>query len=477
MEALDLEPEHTIFACCPTCFALYPPTSGTSSNAYPTHCTHQPHPDGPVCNDLLMKAGQGENGASVPIKTFALQSLSAWIGQLLSRPGIESVLEKGWRRPSQGWSSDIMEATGIREFLGPDGRTPFSVQPDGSLHLVFSLFIDWFNPYGNKAAGKSHSVGAIYMACLNLPENLRYRPENIYLAGLIPGPREPSLEQINHFLKVLVDQLEMLWSPGLYVARTANKRFGRLVRGAVIPLVCDLPALRKVAGFSGHASKNFCSFCRAQKESLNVLSRNQWPRRTWQEHVRIARQWKDAPTAKERDSIYEKEGIRWSELLRLPYWDPTRYALVDGMHNLLLGAIRYHCREVLGIDTRGKPSEGQTLTMHTTQEQSHWLEEAVKAMRAGRKSRLSAVRKGYLVAIAELNNVEPQDGSTVKKAYVEALIARVSLILSLSRPLSLTNFTSSKAIPTLSICLRFLKSLRPISGLSRGLRIGKMSSF
>ncbi|KAI0089954.1 hypothetical protein BDY19DRAFT_888596 [Irpex rosettiformis] len=94
------------------------------------------------------------------------------------------------------------------------------------------------------------------------------------------------------------------------------------------------------------------------------------------------------------------------------------------MHNLFLGAIRHHCREVLGIDTRGKQSEGQTLTSHTPEEQSNWIQEAVKAIREGRKSRLSAIRKGYIVAIAELNQVEPQDGSTVKKAYVEALISQ-----------------------------------------------------
>ncbi|KAI9061950.1 hypothetical protein FKP32DRAFT_1574908, partial [Trametes sanguinea] len=112
-------------------------------------------------------------------------------------------MKKAWKRPeaaAAGVWSDIMDAPALQNFLGPDGHTPFSTQPNGSLHLVFSLFIDWFNPYGNKQAGKKHSVGAIYMACLNLPPHLRYRPENICLVAIIPGPKEPDVHQLNPLL-------------------------------------------------------------------------------------------------------------------------------------------------------------------------------------------------------------------------------------------------------------------------------------
>ncbi|KAI9069600.1 hypothetical protein FKP32DRAFT_1542396, partial [Trametes sanguinea] len=176
-----------------------------------------------------------------PNKTFVFRKPQSWLAEFLGRPGIEELISQCWeRKPDGPVCSDIMDSPLIRSFIGPDGTTPFSVQREGAIHLVFSLFVDWFNPYGNKKAGKMHSIGAIYLVCLNLPPELRYLPENVYLAGIIPGPKEPNVEQLNSLLKPLVDELLELWDPGVYLLKTALKPAGRLVRAAMIPLVCDL---------------------------------------------------------------------------------------------------------------------------------------------------------------------------------------------------------------------------------------------
>lgn len=47
----------------------------------------------------------------------------------------------------------------------------------------------------------------IVMACLNIPSKLRYKPENLYLVGIIPGPDEPALERLNHYMRPLVSDL------------------------------------------------------------------------------------------------------------------------------------------------------------------------------------------------------------------------------------------------------------------------------
>ena len=136
--------------------------------------------------------------------------------------------------------------------------------------------MDGFNPFHAKEAGKKVSIGAIYMVCLNLPPFLRYRLENIFLVGVIPGPSSPSTHQINEILKPLVHDLLVFWDPGVFFSRTFSYPKGRLIRCAVVPLVCDLPAARQMSGFAGHSSSHFCSFCNLRLDDMDNLDMSTW---------------------------------------------------------------------------------------------------------------------------------------------------------------------------------------------------------
>ncbi len=433
MRLLHLDPDIVRYACCPTCFAIYSPDADPlrADDPYPHHCSST-NADGVACGAaLVVEEKQPPKDKHdpprivyKPICVFPYRTLASWLKAFLSRPEIEKLLVDSWARPSSSDAmADIMDAPAIRQFRGPDGKTLFSVEKHGSFHLVFSLFIDWFNPYGNKQAGKSHSIGAIYMACLNLPIQFRYAPENIYLAGIIPGPREPSVDELNHLLCPLVDELVKLWTRGLYLSRTSLRWMGRLIRVAMIPLVCDLPALRKTAGFAGHQADRFCSFCPLLKKDIRNLDRESWPEpRSWAEHVKLAEEWRDADTAA-RDKAFKAHGLRWSELLRLPYWDPTRFAVLDAMHNLFLGELRHHCMDVWGIDIKDKPA-GKSIVPHTPEEQEKNIDKMMAALRKG--SGLDKLRKGYIVTLARLNNVPPHDGDQKKASYIKSLLAWVS---------------------------------------------------
>ena len=114
------------------------------------------------------------------------------------------------------------------------------------------LNVDWFQPFEHS----TYSLGVIYLVILNLPRELRFKIENVLLVGVVPGPKEPK-GSINSFLGPMVKELLELWH-GCYLG---NIPFRRFVRAALLCVSCDVPAVRKVAGFVGHGGLRGCSRC------------------------------------------------------------------------------------------------------------------------------------------------------------------------------------------------------------------------
>ena len=77
-----------------------------------------------------------------------------------------------------------------------------------STHLGLMFNLDWFQMFSSS----THSTGALYGVIMNLPPSERFKPENMLVALIMPGPREASLHQINNYISPFVNQLLDLWN-------------------------------------------------------------------------------------------------------------------------------------------------------------------------------------------------------------------------------------------------------------------------
>ena len=226
---------------------------------------------------------------------------------------------------------------------------PFFPGPTAEGRLIFSLLIDSFNLFHNKTAKQTPSSTGIWLILLNLSPHKHYLPENIFLVGVIPGPYKPEMHQINHYLALVVKDLQESWDPGIFFSRTYHWQEDRTFWAMLVPLVADMPAVRQASGPRAHY---FCTLCDLDIDDLDFMIPNEWLRKE-PHHVReFAAMWKNALSEQYQEQIFEACGIRWSALLDLPYWDPVLCSVVDSMHALDLGLFQHHCRDLFQINIK-----------------------------------------------------------------------------------------------------------------------------
>jgi hypothetical protein len=350
----------TLYAACPACNFTYKPTidNATATTTYPTLCTnriaerHGSH----ICNTPLTES---RNKQVRPIKPYLVPSFTDYLARLVSDPEIEQLCDKACDDamlslddPLDADISNIFQARFMKTFEGPTPGKLF-IDRGTKMRLAFIMHTDFFNPSGTRKRGNHDSIGVLYLACLNLPVEIRYLPENMFLA-IIPGPREPQTAEISHYLRPVIDECVAAWKPGLHLSKTpSSPTMGRDVEVGIVISVNDLPAARKVSGTAAHGSDFYCTVCNGfGRGNLYNTDFNTWISWDVDDMRRQAEAWRDAETLKEKDAIFDKHGVRWSELWRLSYWNPGRMLVIDSMHCILLGLVYYHCRYVLGIDAK-----------------------------------------------------------------------------------------------------------------------------
>ena len=181
---------------------------------------------------------------------------------------------------------------------------------------------------------------------MNLSRHERFKSENVILAVIIPDPSEPP-RNINTYLSPLVDELLILWNDGIMVRHSSSQIIPERFRAALLCVACDIPASRKVCGFTGHQSRMGCNKCTKAFGVGGVGIPNDYlgfencPSRNTTEHRRMIEEVLAQTTQEARNAKESLYGVRYSELHRLPYFDCVRFTVVDHMHNLFLGTAKH----------------------------------------------------------------------------------------------------------------------------------------
>ncbi|KAH6885514.1 hypothetical protein BKA70DRAFT_1028600, partial [Coprinopsis sp. MPI-PUGE-AT-0042] len=148
----------------------------------------------------------------------------------------------------------------------------------------------------------------------------------------------------------LVKTLKVCYHTGTWHTATPTHPEGIRSREAVIPSINDLPGANKVICAAGHSAKIFCAKCHITKDKINTTDPNLFPMRTNESYRESALAYRNATTVKERKKLVKANGIRYTVLLELDYWDPVKNVVPDGMHTLFLGVVRHHFMKVIGTN-------------------------------------------------------------------------------------------------------------------------------
>jgi hypothetical protein len=141
---------------------------------------------------------------------------------LSSRPRPSSVCLAPRPHPCSG-SRDLA----IAAVRCPPVKYPNAGFIEAGARTFIAIFRNSFNPFHMKEAKQTVSSTAIWLVVLNLSTHLLV-PENVFLAGIIPGPKKSSLSDINHSVELLVEALREFFDTGVRYSRTARHMQGCL---------------------------------------------------------------------------------------------------------------------------------------------------------------------------------------------------------------------------------------------------------
>lgn len=360
-KVLGLNDQFYSFVPCSKCHKLYQKNEVANfqqeGNLAIMKCRHVEFPNSilnrsRLCNTpLSQKINVSTNNIIIrPNLIYPFSGIKQQLAAMYRRPGFEKYL-RHWanRRQFDDILTDVYDGElwqTLKE-SSIQGSAKFFRNEVADSHLGLMLNLDWFQPYN----GTIYSIGVIYCAICNLPRDIRFKRENLLTLGLLPGPSEVSLHKINHYLAPIVDELESLWA-GISLSRTYECENGKMIRAALILVSCDIPAARKICGHvsalvSCHRCEKRANYENRQHNFAGMEDMGDWfIARDPDQHRQNAYAWRRCNSEASRKRFVKQAGVRWSELLRLPYFNPIRSTIIDPMHCLFLGIARWIMKRI-----------------------------------------------------------------------------------------------------------------------------------
>ncbi|KDQ21303.1 hypothetical protein BOTBODRAFT_40142 [Botryobasidium botryosum FD-172 SS1] len=345
--------------CCTVCFKYH---SQEQINLLPPggKCTE------PGCKGLIFEVKRDRDGNEHrhPIKIFPYSSIIKNLCRMLMRPdfvqnlrdpsldseafaGLESRDDHYLMKDVHDGVKWLQDEIGLRRVVGPDGKVSDVEVSPGSRSLVigvlygfrFTLNLDWFG----MTDGRPHSTGGCYVSINNLHRSVRLLQHNVLFPFAIPGPHEPSREELNHMFVPLVDEFQQLYSS--VVMNVCFQTLPQQIHAIAHNQTSDTPASRKLNGQAAHSHKRHpCPVCSITLEDINLPAGydiDNFKLKADADDLQYAFEARNATTAAHRKRILDDHGVRWSVLNLLAFWLPIACAPLDFMHNMYLGIMAH----------------------------------------------------------------------------------------------------------------------------------------
>jgi hypothetical protein len=171
------------------------------------------------------------------------------------------------------------------------------------------------------------------------------------------------------------------------------------------------------------------------------------PTRTLPEHRKRAMKWLNAKTKTEQETLARLHGVKYSVLLQLDYWDPTRFLVIDSLHAFWLGVCKSYMKQLR--DMHWKPNSKELKIMQARLDSMRVPADVCRVLNKW-SANMSGLTGQQIKAFVSCFSVAVFDGFLDQKE-----MALWRLLVSTSRLLSQTFITSMQITQVnFSFCFR-----------------------